>query len=158
MESNYYTPDIDEFYEGFEFEGLVSEPGHQSWSQVEFRLSDYQHVQDALGIHSYPNAYYDEVRVRCLDEDDLKELGFEYQHADKDGRTYNCYKLNKSVVVANIRPWYNECELYIHHYYNWDNAFTIYLSYRKDYRVVFDGVLKNKSELIKTLKAIGVIL
>jgi hypothetical protein len=137
MESKYYTPTIDEFHVGFECES----------NYVLFNRGDYPESMKFVPIilteenidwmiDSYiHDAYPSEFRVKCLDKEDIESLGWDIgqsiYHKDK-------YKLLPSIQDPNhIRIWTEESNV----------------GYSD---IIFDGIIKNKSELAVLLKQLGI--
>jgi hypothetical protein len=137
MENKYYTPEIEEFHVGFECE--YSDKDNTWVSHV---------VKEGEGLRLGNKRDY---RVKYLDQEDIESLGFEvsglgtYPEIEEylfgvpslmkdDGSTGNGYwlkfwKKTKKVEIT-------DCTQVFH-------------------RRLFDGVVKNKSELKKVLKMIG---
>jgi hypothetical protein len=86
QQAKYYIPSIEEFHVGFEFEQYYENyPNlNDGWKRVilekDVRLKCFQ-------------GYINEgrVRVKCLDDTDLKELGWKYRayHEAHDGEIYS---------------------------------------------------------------------
>ena len=160
MENKYYTPDISEFHFGFEFESnyVLFQPytkrfgdGTPDW---------YKHILTA-GEHdwfwdSYKNdAYTTEFRVKYLDTDDIKELGWDvYQFNDRDfsarlvGKKYHVdmYYHYPDHTTQIVYYWPKE----VREGYKIDP----YNLYNSEY--LFSGVVKNKSELKRILEMIKI--
>jgi hypothetical protein len=73
----------------------------------------------------------------CLNKEDIESLGFV---TDPSGERY--FELNDYQLNLDIHPVYNV---------------TIFTDKYGDSRIVFQGTIKNKSELKQVLKMIGVI-
>ena len=130
---NYYTPTIEEFHVGFEYE--VSNT---------FEFTRAFTLQESLTEKrwyklTYPDPYYGydltklfkkEIRVKCLDEDDILSLGF-----IKDGREF----INSDFRISLI----NDFDL-------------IAINQIYEFETSFFGKVKNKSELVVLLKQIGI--
>ncbi len=77
MENKYYTPSIEEFHIGFEYQYLASNP-------AEFFHTKLENWHEFIG--SDGEFYLPEdikrgsIRVKYLDSEDLKELGYERRH------------------------------------------------------------------------------
>ena len=156
--SEYYTPEIEEFHYGFEFEivpsigmkiidfGAPTQENETVWA-TEF-------VPMKFGINKGdPNFFgtmYPEilgaiekkkVRVKHLDREDIESLGWVYH-----------------------KPWIRESEglIFISNMYGltWfkkTNTFSIWERMQSDCEgeTYFQGIIKNKSELVKLLKQLG---
>ena len=125
-QNKYYTPDISEFHVGFEYE-CSSDKGELWYSVIIEQLKDYLTLEDDLR--------YDLVRVKYLDKEDIEGLGFEHV-----GSLWF-----KDINNFKIRKWKDrELDIYKH-----------YISDNED-QLIFRGSIKNKSELVKLLKQLGV--
>lgn len=161
--SKYYTPSIDEFYVGFEFEtnysiisGLF---GNESDKFVKLKFTK-ENISNWIDLY-IEDAYPSEFRVKYLDKDDIIELGFKLIDNESYERTNNGkfifnYRYKKDTLILTYTNWF--------------------VSDGKEYRVVriednadyindkdesgnitntlFSGNIKNKSELSKLLKQI----
>ena len=143
-ENKYYTPDISEFHIGFECEGLFTDYGHQSWTEISINDS-----HDLIGMFDTANhlSIYDEFRVKELDQEDIEELGFEkiesrVVHCEVYKKVYNkiTYCIFKTNGVISI-------DFYTH-FKNCDEPGI----------AMFRGKIKNKSELIKLLQQLGITI
>lgn len=77
-----------------------------------------------------------------LDKNDIIDLGFIYDHSDKDGRTYTAYK-NNDIILKE--------------YYNNPNEYALVRQLNNSQQILFDGIIKNKSELLKLMVQLGII-
>ena len=126
--NKYYTPKIEEFFVGFEFETNylydVWESRVLSSSEADYFFNTY-----------YADAVATEFRVKYLDKEDLENLGFRnYMKSVND-----TYKLNDTVI--RIKSDY----ILVFRY----DEYTID-------ELLFKGVIKNKSELKKLLTQLGI--
>ncbi len=131
----YYTPSIEEFHIGFEYEEKYDS---KNWDKREFIYSEH--------IDSYGEDCLDDfiiegiVRVKYLDKEDIESLGFE---CIKD----NVFRLDKDLLEVfdytdgTIRIWWNDE----------DDSFDDYI-----HQPVFWGIIKNLSELKVLLKQLGI--
>ena len=140
METNkYYTPSIEEFYVGFEFE--ILNRGIE-WSKTYYGSSRLALLESS--ISELINKDY--IRVKYLDSSDIESLGFKYR-----GRAIDLwFEMEGDFQIGN---W---------------TSYKIILHYGNDHRLyieamdnineerLFQGTINNKSELIKILKQIGV--
>ena len=122
-EDKYYTPEIEEFHIGFEYEILQQGDYIKTTflTQSEFGFDD---VDDLINIS----------RVKYLDREDIESLGFEMIESDKfikDKNKFTKYLLTVHLDNFQIRTSdSNEC--------------------------LFCGYFKNKSELKRILKQLGI--
>lgn len=133
----YYTPSIEEFHVGFEYERLESHrvyyqdnaPIKQSWnkkkwSSKETRIGNLECMITAK-----------EIRVKYLDKEDIESLGFEYIRKDIERIVFH-YKSYKLVLFKNNN-----------HILISDDPYSAFL---------FKGIIKNKSELKKLLEQLNI--
>ncbi len=151
MESKYYTPELSEFHVGFEFELKI--PGEHFWRTED--ISDFEGPQ----IGNWPFEYALEngcLRVKYLDREDIESCGWQK-------------------LTDELKKQWNPEEQMIYYYETIDhnlfylNFYTdeIYTNRGLDFvreKVVvvidgegkFSGEIKNKSELKKLMKQIGI--
>lgn len=171
MESKYYTPDIKEFHIGFEYE--IKDPLKRDWDKefeckedflgrvipcdsTKYKVIDFGWKPKVLGEYNeiiYKHDYeipYNELqhvekngileptllnyRVKYLDQKDIESLGWKF---DEDETSCLAF-------VKNI--W----DLW---YYERKQLLTIE---SEETGIVFKGYIKNKSELKKLLKQLGI--
>jgi len=131
MENKYYTPDISEFHIGFEFESnytLFSKD--REWTK-----HTLDHNDGWFWEEWYVDAVPTEFRVKYLDREDIESLGFEeVPNVPIDWFEKDDWRLYKQGTEVSIKKA--------------GEAFHIHFG-------IFEGVIKNKSELKKVLKMIG---
>lgn len=140
MENKYYTPDLSEFYFGFEYEQSsdISEDlftVEKFWKKFTMS-SDYTML---MIYHIYKNNAQEEFfRVKYLDEEDIISLGFQF----------NSFWYTKNILLPNgvfsviLKHKNNKLEI-------------VGINGVADF-VYFDGTIKNKSELRKLLIQLGI--
>jgi hypothetical protein len=150
MENKYYTPTIEEFHVGFEYEQLnqvsqVEDMERKYNGQMIFGDS-YTHVPkpsvwDIKTCDTYTNLPYiktwakTEFRVKYLDREDIESFGFEeVPNVPIDWFEKDDWRLYKQGTEVSIKKA--------------GEGFNIHFG-------IFEGVIKNKSELKKVLKMIG---
>jgi hypothetical protein len=147
MEFKYYTPDISEFYVGFEYERMNG----PDWEKSELTNVDCW----GTIARGYENEFEEidslirSVRVKYLDKEDIESLGFKF--------TFQEYGGTASIVGSNNKERNSSEFIGIQFEDDWQyilNGPTIKL-YNNDGRL-FSGIIKNKSELIKLLKQIEI--
>ena len=151
METKYYTPTISEFYVGFEYEieDLHDNLKDRAWRHV---IADWCELDQAYDDweHDYNNFKYN-YRVKYLDKEDIESFGFKPYQSYRALRYGECteYVLNRE---------YDSYSLTHFNDYNF-NQVLIKSQPPKfgmlGVNILFDGEIKNKSELIKVLKQIG---
>jgi hypothetical protein len=131
MDKKYYTPSIEEFHIGFEYEW--SEEGRKIWIEEQADQDDV-----SLAYSSYeetPDIYPDEYRVKYLDREDIESLGFVYNEE------YIYYTPTRNFQLNHKET----------HQYN------LRVIDEQHGEVIFIGYIKNKSELRRLLKQLKII-
>ena len=157
METNkYYTPNLEEFCIGFEFE--------DSYGDGEYAENSI----DQLNVKNVISSFLEKevcIRVKYLDSEDIRSMGFIYGYRkdpdilDTDNHSCNSYQcilrdvdfcnssrsidLKMTYLGTENNPCVYRLEMYERNYFEW---FPI-----------FEGNIKNKSELKRLLKMIGAI-
>lgn len=132
MESRYYTPDISEFYIGFEYE--VDLRYGKGFEKV---------IPQTFETIAVMYGGYD-VRVKFLDKEDIESFGFKYKPRIKafeipfpckqiSNRLCHLLVQDKNILISTG---------------DYETAFP-------DWENIFVGNIKNKSELKKILVQIG---
>lgn len=171
MENKYYAPTIDEFYEGFEFElGLettefkvrVSEEGYPvrcsdkqtttRWIPKKYEVSYFTEINyidaDTITAMNTLEHYLIEnkIRVKYLDEQDIKSLGF-----IRIGRGGDMIKFMKDDLEVNFHLDANINENVNVTIYRITDL--IFMDFRECLRLT----IKNKSELKLLLKQLNIL-
>lgn len=162
-ENKYYTPTIEEFHVGFEYEFRPIHPnGVISFLRKEFVFNN-EWIPDTLGsprtreelltyFYDTPNdmtfvEHYikgNAVRVKCLDREDVEILGWILIHIDTTRGDKETYCM---VYDGDVTDWRLERDFTLKENVLIHNAKT---------NRGFNGTIKNKSELKMILKMIGV--
>lgn len=131
MDNKYYTPTIDEFRVGFEFEWYDEDD--KTWNKTIIK------TQSEL----YNWTAFDDInkRVKYLDKNDIESLGFIYNKTQPG--------LNEDYFE------YNSVEYYMDYDYTRKYC-RIYFSVLDGDSTIFAGIIKNKSELIVLLKQLDI--
>ena len=150
MENNkYYVPEISEFHVGFEYE-------HLTGFEKQFKSYIYDLAKACLVIERESISHNGEIvkmfipaiqacieekqcRVKYLDQSDIESLGW------IDGETRGM-----TPFIFNELDPNNEFQLY----YQFDNQFA--QIYNCHSQFVFQGTIKNKSELIKLMQQLNI--
>lgn len=152
--NKYYTPSIEEFHVGFEYEyksafdELITDgDGEDGW---------YRHVFNPKGYISLKkfkeNISQNKIRVKYLDKEDIESFGFKYKDRYRDGGScvyaYKCWNLifYKTNTVSYGKKYIKDT-IAIKYFHPDDSKGELH----------FFGTIKNKSELKKVLKMIGVL-
>ena len=141
--SEYYTPEIEEFHVGFEYEWLNE---NNDWVKEDTPI---EITKEGFEEQTYG------LRVKYLDREDIESLGFtDYKHS-----AYDWYKFSKTIEcpIAN----YNYCGARLLH--DRSTSGIIIMGYEYQFELdedknavnLFRGIIKNKSELVKLLKQLG---
>lgn len=128
MENKYYTPKLEEFHIGFEYE--IKEWGKEDWHKKE--------IEETWEIDSaFDRA---EARVKVLDKEDIESLGFDnYVPPMEYNHSWN-YKGGKE---PKLYVWFN-------------NPIPIVRIYSNFPAVLFQGEIKNKSELKRLMQQLKI--
>ncbi len=138
----YYTPTLDEFCLGFEYEQTEGHLG-QDWGRRKVRIGD-NHFYSFDMTHVPGNTIWTvpkTIRVKYLDKEDIESLGF------KDISLCDGQEFIKDNITIKYYNW------------SWDSPKGLIMI-----RVIEDGVsfynfsghLKNKSELKRLLKQLDI--
>ena len=154
MDTKYYIPDISEFHVGFEYEHCHSSV---RFVMLNFKTGDTSNIGESKEIWEksvFSGNEYDvwkssfkfddslkngQIRVKCLDKEDIESLGFEHEQSTKDGS----YFYSGTLMTEN--QWCINLKDFIVDIYD--------INGKSDFR--FNGFIKNKSELKQILKMIG---
>lgn len=142
MDNKYYTPDISEFYVGFECERMIIHVDNLEDAIINRQLDKSKGIEKWFSIcfdkDMLMSNYINDkgpFRVKCLDQSDIESFGFIINDNSEIGRLnghalHGCSQLEQS-----------------------NGHITIY----RNSDCIFEGNLKNKSELSKVLKMLNVI-
>ena len=126
----YYTPKIEEFHVGFEFEAFVTK--QIGWRNISLR-ADGRHLDMVIN-----ELKSDRIRVKYLDQEDIESLGWEYVETLTLKGTRLRYSFNN--FILDYIPSNNLLALL-----------------EDNFSCRFNCVLKNKSELRKLMKQLNII-
>lgn len=130
MSSMYYTPELESFHVGFEYEITNGyEWIKETFTHEHFNTFLYNHLDNAIT--------QEQVRVKYLDKNDIKSLGGVPSKASKE---YFVFQGKYRLCVDTVTP----------------NLISI-TNIEKQDRMMFIGYIKNKSELKVLLKQIGIL-
>ena len=141
MENKYYTPEISEFHVGFEFEYEVDElnSDEPGWKKSILNFD--------FGWLEIPQDFALNKRVKYLDQSDIEELGFTYK-----GKAIDIWFEKEGNFDMGTWTSY-KCQL---HYGIHDNRLFIDMIDIGSEVRVFNGIIKNKSELKKVLQMLNI--
>lgn len=132
MENKHYTPEIEEFYVGFEYQHWCE----SKWKNTKvYGWSDFEDIAYSIPLNT--------IRVKYLDKEDIESLGWtEYTHGYGQ---YIFKHKNYSLVF-----WSNTSEHY---------TSNVYIKQETGLGLhSFKGTIKNKSELKRLMKQLGIEL
>lgn len=142
MNDKYYTPTIDEFYVGFEYEIRFNDVDN-IWEKNIFTCDSKDSEYDS---YFYISRWLEHsIRVKYLDKTDIESLGF----VDLGSLWFfkeKCLTVNgENFLNCKIRKW-NGTQI------------DVYVDYNDtdELQLIFRGSIKNKSELVKLLKMLGI--
>lgn len=131
----YYKPELEEFHVGFEVEWL-----HKSdWLKVHFMCMEQFGFSDVEDLVK-------QTRVKYLDREDIESLGLEYDN--------NAEPIPARDYPHMLIPTAYAKEDWMLYHYEYDSV--IWIENYKEDSFYFKGVIKNKSELKKLLKQLGI--
>lgn len=136
MENKYYTPKIEEFHVGFEYEFMHPDDENKIWEK--YSSPEFNHELENFCLSKYDR---DHFRVKNLDRQDIESLGFKFQPVsfDTSWMDFTFYVDDESNYKLNFRQQDNIVNVY-------DNEDVS----------IFIGTIKNKSELIKVVEMLGI--
>ena len=135
----YYTPESEEFHPGFEYEILLNSG---EWEPIVFQPNDTNFIHRFTEESWFTSEQ--KSRVKYLDEQDIKDLGWEYVTEYLPDKKYGWTKFK---IKTDTEYWLT--------FYN--NSLSI--DNNEEYEELmyyFIGTIKNKSELKRLMKQIGI--
>lgn len=162
MENKYYTPKIEEFRVGFEFEfqGIDNNWNPTGWDKVKvnighdknFGLYTLEHIDSVLNNEDIPAENH--IRVKCLSREDIESLGFFdykksicdwYKIEGKFEDSFSEYGYWTKIRIIHCKD--NNKIRILAYEYSWDEKET----------VLFAGKIKNKSEFKDILEKLNIV-
>jgi hypothetical protein len=147
-ESKYYTPQIEEFCVGFEYEQLIQ--GEDCFKGFEPRVFTLEMFKGFA--ENYKDIFYQNlIRVKLLDSQDIIDCGFETSE-DWSFKGSEGFIKEAEDSLGNMREEYAISLMD-------NNTVTImkYTDFTRLPNIIFRGTIKNKHELQTILKQIGVL-
>lgn len=127
----YYAPNISEFHVGFEYEFKHSDYPENGWKKYDTPVVNVEYENCPFGCTDLS-----EYRVKCLDREDIESMDFiEVIHSY--GSFYKKGNFTIEYAYDNVRIVIREIE-------------------EQNTTQLFQGVIKNKSELKVILKMLGI--
>lgn len=142
-DNKYYTPELSEFCEGFEYE--VQIPEKQTWSKEVFHFNE-SHINLIKYVALQNEHTKNKIRVKRLDSQDIESEGWEKQINMSTEFTSAFTKVINEVKYF-IFFWPHDGRLLIHK----EKADT----WGNPHPNVFIGTLKNRHELSRLMKQLG---
>lgn len=143
MENEYYTPSIEEFHVGFEYEILATDKPIIMWEKEIFAITthdDLKIIDDEIRESL--------IRVKCLNKEDIEEVGFEYVGGCMDGRTNQLFNKELNGKIFQIECSFKAiCQVQI----------KIFVPYGEDVIIVKSISIRNKPELERLLKQLDIL-
>lgn len=124
-ESKYYTPSIEEFHVGFEYEIIAKDVINNDSIWIK-HINPYRIEMLESFIENK------QIKVKYLDRSDIESLGWK-QFADHD-HTFN----------------FGEYQIDV----QYDNQFTQIYDFKSS--IIFEGIIKNRSELKRLMKQLQI--
>jgi hypothetical protein len=154
--NKYYTPTIEEFHVGFEYEIL------EMGSRTKYNPATLNECDDLTGDHDGSTLLYEiarerqSVRVKYLDQEDIESLGFSKTKM-KDESKLSCCN-DHDIFKKDLRGFDEYLEVvYFENYagVSLHHLFPGETKLNNDNKVFFMKI-KNKSELKRLLKQLGI--
>lgn len=141
----YYTPTIEEFYPGFEFQEFYAEGWHDRicWKD------DFQNILSSDKDFDFTN-----YRVKYLDEQDIKKLGWKEIGSSESPFTKMIYTTFEILVEVGFNTGIGYHLVIIE-----NHKVKISVFEYSSYGAASEGITlfcKNKSELIKLMNQLGI--
>ena len=158
MKNKYYTPKIEEFKVGFEYEILGQANQKPSWKKVVFDLNHhtifYPKTETTRNILDWRLRDGD-IRVKCLDQSDIEECGFVVL---KSGIEISAQKLLPDTDFKFYELDYDtdDNRLVIEEFVQSKMINKKLNSDTYDSFIIFSGYVKNKSQLLDLLSMLNV--
>jgi hypothetical protein len=138
-ENKYYTPSIEEFHVGFEYERFIPRSNateEECWDKLSMSVN-------YLSLDELDDEIIEkEIRVKYLDKEDIEDLGFDLD-------------IIRVVIPDKYEPYLNLNNGVGIIFNKTNSSVRITIPCDKIYRkIVFDGKIKNKSELKEILEKI----
>lgn len=128
-EEKYYTPSIEEFHVGFEYE--IKSIEMNDWEKVQFLFTEDH--------EAFISGKFYKTRVKYLDQEDIKSLGWQ----KKEDKPYKIEKEKYYYLMVSVVPTYYIITMHNKKRMNAD-------------MILFSGTIKNKSELKRLMKQLNI--
>jgi hypothetical protein len=141
--SRYYTPSVEEFHVGFEFEYSNKECGGNDWKHS-IVTAEFLRVQYIFG------ELRDNVRVKYLDKEDIESLGW------KISKEFSAKQIYQSEIIdlKEYEYWFEMDKYLLSKWIKiclWKSKNNMSAE-----KTIFEGIVKNKSELKVLMKQLAI--
>lgn len=148
VKDKYYTPTIEEFHVGFEYELKRLNSWDKDIISIDDLASSYGNP-DGIAVKLKEGR----VRVKYLDQEDIESLGF----GNKKRAALDWYQLEKRIEDNyNSYGYWRNFHLVHGDDKNTVNILAYEYGFNDSPNTLFQGIIKNKSELKRLLKQLGI--
>ena len=161
MEDKYYAPKIEEFHVGFEYEQheiINKHDPHWKMMVKKMGFSNKEINQIFYNVDLVDNLDQKRIRVKYLDRSDIESFGFKFDatRSKVDGNFVGSYENEKYYLDYSPYNYSGEFNSSVHLRVMKIKDIPI-TSYQSNYQFIYDGIIKNKSELKKLLIQLEII-
>ncbi len=152
MESKFYTPSDDEFRIGFEF---------YSVEEIDGSINGPYTIKDCYDLEVQArNCWknYSDILIKYLSKEDIESFGFKFDatRSKVDGNFVGSYENENYYLDYSPYSYGGEFNSSVHLRVMKIKDIPI-TSYQSNYQFIYDGIIKNKSELKKLLIQLNII-
>lgn len=148
MDNLYYTPEIEDFCIGFEYEVFEKEEYNPNFMYLVAPNTEGSWYKDTYPSkvfgYSLPRIMERELRVKYLDNIDIEELGWKNNIIEIEDDKYKQY------IRIKLEGKYTKIEVSTH-----KKGVRYFAS--PPYSIIFVGIIKNKNELKKLMKQLNIL-
>lgn len=140
--TKYYTPDIEDMHVGIEY--ILSDNQGREYKKTMAVDSDLKDIDHDINKGA--------ITIKCLDKDDLISLGY----TEEEDEFFNDdeFEFTRVKTIIGLGTG-DDKKIKIIHTTGDNNVFIYSRENRGREETLFDGTIKNKSELKKLLKQLG---
>ena len=154
----YYTPNIEEFHVGFEYELRTL----KGWEKRVFNSND-GYCNNVSDIEM--DILEDNIRVKYLDKEDIESFDFKFKKDSYSRMGYKSWEFEITDFHGRIHPDYSYTywNIYLKQDYHEHSTHLRTITIKADVNdgiikeKFFEGIILNKSELRKLLKQLNII-
>ena len=140
MKNKYYTPEIEEFCVGFEYE--IQDIENAQWG-VCICTPGFGAFDDDID-----NLEDDRIRVKYLDKEDIESLGWIFDKTSNKSQ----WKFHKNNIMLYYRSESKEIGFFTID----PSKSDFFMEYSRDNKMISFLIIKNKSELKKLLRQLNI--